>query len=472
MRSRPRLSGPWKATSAAAVLAFLSFSGTARATTCTANADCGHGYTCEITSVGGCPPCPPNADCICAPAMIKTCELATCRADADCAAGDVCQTPTYGAVACASPAMPACPANVDCGAPAPVATPCTVTTPASVCTHKYNLPCTIASDCGTSFNCVADMSQTCSAASEGVAVTGGMTTGVVSAVDGGAGFAIGVGAPLNLALPEDAGPPVPVNEGMTSAGSIDAAPIGSPVDGGIVVSPPAPVCTTTTLPTSHCEPMFIPCSSDASCPATWTCSIGTSVGGATAGGGSATTGAASSTTASSPPSGAASPPCAAVDAGNGQTSKVCDNVGGGFVVPPDAATPPGYDPLPATGQCVPPGYAIALNSPQGATGALSSSPQTGGRNANGASGDTSVVPAPAFGAGSNGAGAASGTSSGSSSSGPNSTPGDTTSAAGDLGHGDGGCQAGGASGRAPDAGLLGMLVWMGFALRKRRNRTA
>jgi hypothetical protein len=220
--------------------AFGASSAVARAqsaTACSADSDCTKGFTCQTTGASACPAiaCAPNTNClqpVCDPVVIKTCEPGPCTMDADCATGMVCHADT--AVSCPElDVPPACAKDVDCGAPAPAVDAGACRTVATnTCVPKYDLPCKVDADCGDGFTCVPDTSTECS---------GGGSTG-----------SAGSGAALM---------------GSTSPSSGPTTPVTPAYDGGSYTS----TCMTTTLSTSSCHAKSIPCTTDASCPATWTC---------------------------------------------------------------------------------------------------------------------------------------------------------------------------------------------------------
>jgi Cys-rich repeat protein len=216
---------------------------------CTQNSDCSKGFSCQVIGGTACPgyACPAEIDggqaCApppaCTPQTIMGCEPGPCNTDSDCAAGMVCNADSYETCA-APPAEPKCPANADCGpAPAVDAGACT-TTVVKTCVPRYDLPCTVSSDCGDGFTCVPDTETVCSAAG--------------SAGSGSAGSGSGSGSGSGTVSP----PPSP--PAMTS-------PPAAPVD----ASTEPPSCTTTTLPTSSCQVNTISCVTDTDCPSTWTC---------------------------------------------------------------------------------------------------------------------------------------------------------------------------------------------------------
>ncbi|HLK36868.1 MAG TPA: MYXO-CTERM sorting domain-containing protein [Polyangiaceae bacterium] len=215
-------------TSAAA----LTLSGVAQAaTTCAQDSDCGHGFTCQVSGGTACPAiaCAPNENCPpidCTPTITKECAPGACATDADCATGMVCYAQT--ATACpSSPPSAACDPSGPCPTPAPFdAGACTTTTTRS-CVPRYLLPCTQSTDCGAGFTCMPDESCGCSGSAT---VVGAHTTGSPSA------------AP-------DASPPPPVPA----------------EDAG------APTCTCAPTGTSRCVVNTVTCTTNADCPAMWTC---------------------------------------------------------------------------------------------------------------------------------------------------------------------------------------------------------
>jgi MYXO-CTERM domain-containing protein len=223
-----------------AALGVLGASSVARAqseTTCTQDSDCTHGFTCQTVGATACPAiaCAEGSGCtqpICDPAVIKDCEPGPCTTDSDCPTGMVCHTDS--AQSCLVESTPACAPDEDCGVPAATgdAGGCTTITSSS-CVPPYDLPCQVASDCGPGFTCVPDTATECS---------GGGAAG---------------SAPGNT---EGSSPASPPSTGTTPV--LDAS---------------NPVCTTTTLSTSSCQVVAMPCTTDTDCPSTWTCTSSGSV---------------------------------------------------------------------------------------------------------------------------------------------------------------------------------------------------
>ncbi|MGO9833169.1 MAG: hypothetical protein ACLP1X_03045 [Polyangiaceae bacterium] len=218
-------------------------------TSCTQNSDCSKGFTCQVVGASACTAyacpattgtdvdaqaCPPPPACD--PQVIMGCLPGPCSTDSDCATGMVCYADTYTSCPPAPAPSPSCAGpGADCAEPAEFdAGPCTTTTVKS-CVPRYELPCTVSSDCGDGFTCVPDTSRACS---------GG----------GSAGSGASGGAPA-----PGSGPAILVDAGTVTVGTIDASP-----------SPP-PTCTTTTGSTSSCQVNTIPCTTSSDCPSTWTC---------------------------------------------------------------------------------------------------------------------------------------------------------------------------------------------------------
>jgi len=207
-------------------------------TPCTQSSDCSKGFTCQVIGATACPTyaCPADIDgqacqpLQCTPQMIMGCEPGPCSTDSDCAAGMVCNADSYDN--CPAPApSPSCPPNADCASPAPAvdAGACT-TTVVKTCVPRYDLPCTVNSDCGDGFTCVPDTETTCS----------------------GSGSAASGGAP-------------------SGGGTVSSPPTTTSPPAALDASTDPPACTTTTLPTSSCQVNTIPCTTDGNCPSTWTC---------------------------------------------------------------------------------------------------------------------------------------------------------------------------------------------------------
>lgn len=224
----------------------------ASASSCTTDADCGKGLSCQVVGMSACAnitcpageTCPPQPPCT--PTEIKECVLAPCNTDSDCGDGMVCYTNTQTSCEATPPPAAPCAPNTQCDPLPPPPPPSCTTTTEKLCVPRYLLPCTTAADCGAGFSCVPD--QSCS------------TSG-----SAGVGF-----ADAGIAVPVPAPAPAPSGSGGAPAPAPDPAPSGS--------SAPPSGDTCTTLPTNHCEAQIIDCSTDANCPAGWTCTETPSVG--------------------------------------------------------------------------------------------------------------------------------------------------------------------------------------------------
>ncbi len=206
---------------------------TAFAQTCTADADCPRGFSCQVSGVVSVtePACPTGAKCATSgagaatgtTATISTCEPAACVTDSDCGTDMVCYAQT--STSCSgSGGTPACPPDsAKCDPPAPPTKSdytCTTTTTSS-CAYKWQLPCNADADCGGGFVCQPTVTGVCS----GGSATGSSGTGV-----GG-----------------------------------DTAGVNIPVD-----VPPSSCTTTTSFP-GYCQVQATTCAVDADCPASWKC---------------------------------------------------------------------------------------------------------------------------------------------------------------------------------------------------------
>lgn len=237
-----------------AIATTLMVPGLGHAQTCTSDADCAKGLSCQANPIvtpavaicydgdggGVCKPVdnPP-------PVATSSCQAATCVTSADCGPTMVCNSQTTTSCTGGTPVSVKCdPTTTACDAgvvPDPVPVSCTDTT-ISKCMYKYELPCNADTDCGDNFTCQPTTSGMCSG-STGVA-TGG--TGTASAgVDGGSDTG---GVPTPLPSDVDAGTATPVT------------------------------CTTVTSYPGSCQAKPVSCTVDADCPATWTCVTGASTG--------------------------------------------------------------------------------------------------------------------------------------------------------------------------------------------------
>ena len=244
------------------------FVGRARAaapTTCTSDAECSKGFTCQPWAVSGgtAPACPadaPNCAVTNTPGVdtggagggsgssppsgaggalgsdvgagnasgttptttvISRCEPGPCQTDSDCGPDMVCHSESYSECSGGGSVAP-CEPGTKCEAK-PVMTEVTCTTKTrSFCAFHWQLPCNAAADCGAGFTCQPLITTSCSG---GTPVSGGSGTGV----------------------------------GGTPGGSTSDPTL-----------PPDNCTTTTTFPGS-CQPVATICNVDADCPANWLC---------------------------------------------------------------------------------------------------------------------------------------------------------------------------------------------------------
>ncbi len=388
--------------------AVLLTSGRARATTCSADTDCQHGFTCQVTGMSACAssPCAPGQTCPppppCTPTEYKECEPGPCTVDTDCADGMVCDSQDVSN--CTEPApLPSCPPDQKCPVPDPV---CTTTT-VKQCVPRYMLPCTADADCGAGFTCVPDQECGCS---------------------GGGGFGV---ADAGVAKGGDLPPPPPTATAPapvpTTSGGVPTPAPAPTTSGGVPTPAPVPTdCTCTNLPTSHCQANTVSCTSNTDCPANWTCDIATVISG-----------------------------------GSGSCSK---NADGSMTCTTDPTPPP---PAPTSGTCAPPysGYAYpgrgVYNTGTGGSGT------TGGvQTGTGAPGTPpSVDPGPTGGASDTGSAGSSNGSAGSSSGSDSS--GTAKNGASSSSNDSGGCQLGVGRASPTSASLLALLGLLGVARRRR-----
>ncbi len=344
------------------------------AQTCSSNADCVKGMTCQVSAVSGtsgsgntaapgtAPACPKGATCDVAvpapspppppPVDIMTCEPAPCQSDADCGMDMVCYSETSESCV-SSGSSGSCPANTKCDLAPPTPPSCTKTT-ISACAYKWQLPCNADSDCGADFVCNPSVGGTCSSSGTGVSAPG--ATGTSSGgTTGGGGSASGAGGAAVSARPAVA--PTPPDK----------------MDGGAVTSDPTTTCTTTTSFPGYCQPKATTCKVDSDCPAVWTCvSITTEI--APAG-------------VATPSGGAVAGP--AVDGGAGT---------GGAVTGGAKALPPTILPAVTTMACQPPyssGFrGTSKGSPEVTSGSAAGTPGAGTGNAGSTSSTGSGISVP------------------------------------------------------------------------------
>jgi len=199
----------------------------AAAQSCDTDADCAHGYACQVTGGGGscsAPACDDGVDCPepeCETFEYRECVPGACAGDNDCAEGMVCHTSSYetctgGGASCDS-------SEDDCPPPEPAE--CQQVSE-SRCTARYELPCVVDADCGGGFRCTEQTWVECSGGSSG-------------GTNGGGDDAA-----------QDAG-------------------VAQPKPG--VDEPDAVECTEVQSGTFYCELLVVPCEADAECPSGLTC---------------------------------------------------------------------------------------------------------------------------------------------------------------------------------------------------------
>jgi len=208
-------------------LAALAPAPGAAAQSCDTNADCAHGYACQVTGGGGscsAPACDDGADCpepVCETFEYRECVAGPCANDSDCAEGMLCHTSSYDT--CTGGGV-SCDGNEgDCPPPEP--SECQQVSE-SRCTARYELPCSVDADCGEGFRCTEQTWFECS---------GGGSNGGNSGDDGAA---------------EDGGVAQP-----------------EPGEG----SSEAQECTEVQSGTFYCELLIVPCEGDTECPVGLTC---------------------------------------------------------------------------------------------------------------------------------------------------------------------------------------------------------
>jgi hypothetical protein len=183
------LRAPWVgALLAGGAMAFAS--GSAAAQECSTASDCNEGFRCErytYESCNGwaCEPgdarCPnPVPEPVCYDSEYTACVQAPCATDADCPARMACYAPRYyvcdgGAAGAGGFAAPCAPGAM-CPTPEPTEPPnCYEEVGDSLCTPRYQLPCTVASDCGGGFDCIEATYYVCSGGGMGAAGSGTST---------------------------------------------------------------------------------------------------------------------------------------------------------------------------------------------------------------------------------------------------------------------------------------------------------
>ncbi len=135
---------------------------------------CPQGFVCEAVSkpcmdLG----CVEGGDCnlACEEETQAICVRAACETDADCGGAMVCAE--QSSWSCDDAAMP-CAEGEDCTGNAE---PACLEELRKECTYRWELPCTVAADCGAGFECVEGMSGSCSAGSSASTGQEGATSG-------------------------------------------------------------------------------------------------------------------------------------------------------------------------------------------------------------------------------------------------------------------------------------------------------
>jgi hypothetical protein len=218
---------------------------------CAADADCEKGFTCEVTGGSACAgaaaaPCAPGTDCAvppppdCEPMEYKSCLPGPCTTDSDCASGMVCHTQVVETCI-----APPCPDGFACAA----VLECTSEETAS-CVPKWTLACESAADCGAGFECAPQELCSCS---------GGMVVGVPTP-------AVTAAAPVGMGVSPDSVAP---DAGAASNVGEDAVPTLPPPT---ELTMPEPYeCTCKPSDVSACKVIETECTTNADCPAEWTC---------------------------------------------------------------------------------------------------------------------------------------------------------------------------------------------------------
>jgi hypothetical protein len=258
----------------------------ARAQTCASDADCAHGFSCEVTGGSTCAaarPCAMGESCppppACDPVVFRECRPGPCTHDADCAEDMICFSER--SETCSVAPIAPCAPGASCPPPRP---PVCETHVRQSCAPRYVLPCEADSDCGAGFSC--SVTAPCNCASPGTApaapvpmadagtpepatpvpaADAGSAEAPAPAVDAGSS-----GAAFRPAPPQDGGQADRAPEGG------GAAPPAQ--DGGTAARDAGPSCVCPDSPVRYCALNEIECAHDSDCPERFTCQ--TSGGGA------------------------------------------------------------------------------------------------------------------------------------------------------------------------------------------------
>ena len=134
--------------------------------------ECVKGFSCQALSDYDCPPtaCLPGQPCEptpCEPTTVYECVAVPCTVDSDCAVGMACVKRDSDDDCLSTPSAAPCPPGTTCE-PTPPSdpTPCEQKTE-QTCVPRYQLPCKVASDCGTGFEC--EQMESCTSGDSGSA---------------------------------------------------------------------------------------------------------------------------------------------------------------------------------------------------------------------------------------------------------------------------------------------------------------
>jgi Cys-rich repeat protein len=234
-----------------AIATTLMVPGLGRAQSCTSDADCAKGLTCQadpVVQTGAAVCTIVDGGTVCTemtlppPPPTSSCKAAPCTSVADCGPDMVCNSQTYTTCTGGTPVAVRCAPDADCPvAPAPDPVSCTDTTSAQ-CAYRWEMPCNADADCGAGFTCQPTMMGMCSGSS-----------GTASGSSGGSSEGVGGGT------------------GSTAAPV--AVPVPADVDAGVAVPP---TCTTVATYPGYCQAKPTVCAADADCPAGWTCTAANS----------------------------------------------------------------------------------------------------------------------------------------------------------------------------------------------------
>jgi MYXO-CTERM domain-containing protein len=224
--------------------------GLGRAQTCTTDADCAKGLSCQddgkVATTAPCLASDGGTECtpvVTTTPATKSCQAAPCATDADCGTNMVCYHQPSTICTGSAPVTVACAPNTACDAgavPAPEPPVCTdIVT--STCAYRWEVPCNADADCGDGFTCQPMSYGSCSSGS-GTATAGTGTASSGSGVGGGTGSA---------ETPTPVPPPDVVDAGV-------ATPV---------------TCTEVTSYPGSCVANPVSCSADADCPSGWTCAL-------------------------------------------------------------------------------------------------------------------------------------------------------------------------------------------------------